>query len=96
MTIVPDCVKPQPSVAVNVTVYAPVCEYKCVTVKPVPVAPSPKFHAYVNGVPFVVAALVNVTVPLPLNVAADCVKAALIVGVIVVKLSAAPFVDVMP
>ena len=54
-----------PSVAVTVTVY--VCatdEKRCVTLVPVPVVPSPKFHEYVKGFELEAAALSDTNCPI--------------------------------
>jgi hypothetical protein len=40
---------PLPSLTVRVAVYGPAEPYVCEAVMPLPVAPSPKFHEYVNG-----------------------------------------------
>src|SRR5215213_3814124 len=45
-------VSPLSSVTVRVTVYSPLSEYVCVVTAPLALAPSPKFHAWVRGLPF--------------------------------------------
>src|SRR5262245_22911859 len=43
-----EALAPALSVTVSTTVYGPGFEYVCVTIRPLPVEPSPKFHAYVQ------------------------------------------------